>query len=149
MKCKESLGNPAATALAPARFLLIFRRVIQIVFNEISAAELSKLPTQDQFQLLEALDISKDDFTEGALEKRFGVLDRKGEKLYRCRAGDYRIYFAVEDGNVRIHRVLHSHSLQDFLFRSNLPGGGEDEQLAKSKHFWQLIDEGARTLKAV
>ncbi len=122
--------------------------MIQIVFNEISAAELSKLPTQDQFQLLEALNISKDDFAEGALEKRFGVLDRKGEKLYRCRAGDYRIYFAVEDGNVRIHRVLHSHSLQDFLFRSNL-SGGEDEQLAQSKHFWKLIDEGARTLKAV
>jgi hypothetical protein len=50
---------------------------------------------------------------------------------------------------VRIQRVMHSHSLQDFLFRSNLPGGGEDEQLAKSKHFWQLIDEGARTLKAI
>ncbi len=122
--------------------------MIQIVFNEISAAELSKLPTQDQFQLLEALNISKDDFVEGALAKRFGVLDRKGDKLYRCRAGDYRIYFAVEEGNVRIHRVLHSHSLQDFLFRSNL-SGGEDEQLAQSKHFWKLIDEGARTLKAV
>ena len=122
--------------------------MIQIVFNEISAAELSNLPTQDQFQLLEALNISKDDLAEGALAKRFGVLDRKGEKLYRCRAGDYRIYFAVEAGNVRIHRVLHSHSLQDFLFRSNLTGG-EDEQLAQSKHFWKLIDEGARTLKAI
>ena len=123
--------------------------MIQIVFNEISAAELSKLPTQVQFQLLEALNITKDDLAaEGALEKRFGVLDRKGEKLFRCRAGDYRIYFAADDQTVRVQRVLHSHSLQDFLFRSNLPGGGEDEQLAKSKHFWQLIDEGARTLKA-
>jgi mRNA-degrading endonuclease RelE of RelBE toxin-antitoxin system len=123
--------------------------VIQIVFNEISAGELSQLPTQVQFQLLEALNITKEDFAAGALEKRFGVLARKGEKLYRCRAGDYRIYFAVEDHIVRIQRVMHSHSLQDFLFRSNLPGGGEDEELSKSKHFWQLIDEGARTLKAI
>jgi len=122
--------------------------VIQIVFNEISAAELSQLPTQVQFQLLEALNITKADLTEGSLSKRFGVLDRKGEKLYRCRAGDYRIYFAADDQTVRIQRVVHSHSLKDFLFRTNLPGG-EDEQLAKSKHFWQLIDEGARTLKAI
>lgn len=121
--------------------------MIQIVFNEISAAELSQLPTQIQFQLLEALNITKADLTEGGLAKRFGVLDRKGEKLYRCRAGDYRIYFAADDQTVRIQRVVHSHSLKDFLFRTNLPGG-EDEQLAKSKHFWQLIDEGARTLKA-
>ena len=62
---------------------------------------------------------------------------------------DYRIYFAADDQTVRIQRVVHSHSLQDFLFRSNLPGSGEDEQLAKSKHFWQLIDEGARTLKTI
>lgn len=123
--------------------------MIQIVFNEISAAELSQLPTQVQFQLLEALNITKADLTEGGLGKRFGVLDRKGEKLYRCRAGDYRIYFATDEQTVRIQRVMHSHSLQDFLFRSNLPGSGEDEQLAKSKHFWQLIDEGARTLKAI
>ena len=123
--------------------------MIQIVFNEISAAELSQLPTQVQFQLLEALNITKSDLADGALQKRFGVLGRKGEKLYRCRAGDYRIYFAADETTVRIQRVLHSHSLQDFLFRSNLPGGGEDEELAKSKHFWQLIDEGARTLKTV
>jgi len=122
-------------------------KVIQIVFNDISAAELSHLPTQVQFHLLEALNIQPDDINEALLAKRFGVLERGGKKLYRCRAGDHRIYFAIVEGNVRVHRVLHKNSLKDFLYRSNLPGGGEDEVLSQSKSFWHMIDEGAKTLK--
>lgn len=121
--------------------------VIQIVFNEISAAELSRLPTQIQFQLLEALNIQPGDLEPELLAKRFGVLDRAGKKLYRCRAGDHRIYFALAEGHVRVHRVLHKNTLADFLYRSNLPGGGEDDALSQSKQFWHLIDEGANTLK--
>lgn len=119
---------------------------MQIVFNEISAAELSKLPTQVQFQLLEAMNIQPSDLEGNTLETKFGVLERKSAKLYRCRAGDYRIYFAVEGGDVRVHRVLHKNTLADFMFRSNLPVS-EDEELAKSKNFWKLIEEGAGTLK--
>jgi mRNA-degrading endonuclease RelE of RelBE toxin-antitoxin system len=122
--------------------------MLQIVFNDISAAELSRLPTKIQFQLFEAMNIQPGDLEETLLAKKYGVLERAGgRKLYRCRAGDHRIYFAVTDGNVRVHRVLHKNSLADFLFRSNLPGGGEDEALSQSKNFWLLIDEGAKTLK--
>jgi mRNA-degrading endonuclease RelE of RelBE toxin-antitoxin system len=121
--------------------------MLQIVFNDISAAELSRLPTKIQFQLFEALNIQPGDLEEALLEKNFGVLERAGgRKLYRCRAGDHRIYFGVKDGHVRVHRVLHKNTLADFLYRSNLPGGGEDEALSQSKNFWQLIDEGAKTL---
>lgn len=120
--------------------------MLQIVFNEISAAELSRLPVQVQFQLLEALNIQPDGLDDEALAARFGVLERHGKKLYRCRAGEYRIYFAVQDGMVRIHRVVHKNTFQDFLVRSNL-AGEEDAALAQSKNFWQLIDEGAKTLK--
>ena len=120
--------------------------MLQIVFNEISAAELSHLPVQVQFQLLEALNIQPDGIDDESLAKRFGVLERHGKKLYRCRAGEHRIYFAVKEGMVRIHRVVHKNTFQDFLVRSNL-GGSEDEALAQSKNFWQLIDEGAKTLK--
>lgn len=123
--------------------------MLQIVFNDISAAELSHLPTQIQFQILEALNIQAGDLEEKVLASRFGVLERGQKKLYRCRAGDHRIYFAVNDGDVRIHRVLHKNTLADFLYRSNLPGGGEDEALSQSKNFWQLIDEGASTLKTI
>jgi len=123
--------------------------MLQIVFNDISAAELSRLPTQIQFQILEALNITPGDLEDKVLASRFGVLERGPKKLYRCRAGDHRIYFAVNDGDVRIHRVLHKNTLADFLYRSNLPGGGEDEALSQSKNFWQLIDEGASTLKTI
>jgi mRNA-degrading endonuclease RelE of RelBE toxin-antitoxin system len=123
--------------------------MLQIVFNEVSAAELSQLPTPVQFQLLEALNLTPEDFDEEVLAKRFGVMQQsKGPKLYRCRAGEYRIYFAMKGDHVVVHRVLHRNSLKDFLFRSNLPGGGEDEALSQSSRFWKLIDEGARTLRA-
>ena len=69
--------------------------MIQIVFNDISAAELSHLPTQVQFHLLEALNIQPADIEEAILAKRYGVLERGGKKLYRCRAGDHRIYFCL------------------------------------------------------
>ena len=123
------------------------RGVIQIVFNDISAAELSHLPSKEQFHLLEALNIQPADVSDTVLSSRYGVMDRGGKRFYRCRAGDHRIYFSIADGHVRVHRVLHKNTLQDFLFRSNLPGGGEDEALSQSKNFWRRIDEGARTLR--
>ena len=124
--------------------------MLQIVFNEISAAELSKLPTQTQFALLEALNIQPDEVDqEERLAKKFGVLARGKSKLYRCRAGESRIYFAVEGGHIRVHRVLHKNTVQDFLFRSNLGSAGEDEVLGQSKSFWKLIEEGERTLRVV
>ena len=124
--------------------------MLQIVFNEISAAELSRLPTQTQFALLEALNIQPDDVEQEArLTKRFGVLTHGKSRLYRCRAGDHRIYFAVEGSHVKVHRVLHKNTLQDFLFRSNLGSAGEDEALGEAKGFWKLIEDGERTLKMV
>jgi mRNA-degrading endonuclease RelE of RelBE toxin-antitoxin system len=122
--------------------------MLQIVFNDISAAELSRLPTEIQFHLLEALNIQPADVDDAILSKRFGVIERSGgKKLHRCRADDHRIYFSVKDGHIVVHRVLHKNTLADFLYRSNLPGGGEDEALSQSKNFWKLIDEGAKTLK--
>jgi mRNA-degrading endonuclease RelE of RelBE toxin-antitoxin system len=123
--------------------------MLQIVFNEISAAELSRLPTPVQFTLLEALNIQPEDVEGDRLDARFGVMQRGDGKLYRCRAGDYRIYFSAEDSQVKIHRVLHGNTLKDFLFRSNLGSAGEDEVLGESKNFWKLIEEGERTLKMV
>ena len=124
--------------------------MLQIVFNEISASELSRLPNQVQFALLEALNIQPEDVDQpGALAKKYGVITHGGNKLYRCRAGDHRIYFAVENSHVKVHRVLHKNSLKDFLFRSNLGGDSEDQALGEAKGFWKLINEGERTLKMV
>jgi len=114
--------------------------VFQIVFNEISAAELSQLETLEQLELMEEFRIGKDDLDK-LNGDRFGRIERHGVVLYRYRAKDYRFYFEVKDGSVIIHRVLHKGTFSDFKFRSNLPLA-EDEAVANSKHFWKLIDEG-------
>jgi hypothetical protein len=114
--------------------------VLQIVFNEISAAELSALDTLEQLELLEEFKVTRDDLQKLNGE-RFGRIERDGLVLYRFRAQEYRFYFEVKDELVIVHRVLHKGTFSDFLFRSKMPLA-EDEALAGSKHFWKLIDEG-------
>ena len=114
--------------------------VLQIVFNEISAAELSQLDTLSQLDLLDAFKVTESDLEEIDGD-RFGKITRDSVVLYRFRADDHRIYFEVQDGLVIVHRVLNKNSFSDFKFRSKLPLG-EDEALSDSKVFWNLIEEG-------
>ena len=114
--------------------------VLQIVFNEISAAEISHLDTLDQLELLDAFQVTEEKL-ENIDGEDFAKLERDGKVLYRFRTQDYRIYFGVEGANVIVHRVLHKNTFSDFLFRSKMPVS-EDEALSDSKHFWKLIDEG-------
>lgn len=120
--------------------------VFQIVFNEISAAEMSKIDTLEQLDIFDAFEVSSGDL-ENLDDEKYGKIERDGKVLYRFRTDDYRVYFEVVSDSVVIHRVLHKGTLSDFLFRSTL-GGKEDDELAESKHFWNLIDEGrnARTV---
>lgn len=115
--------------------------MFQIVFNEISAAELSSLGTLEQLELLEEFQVGREDLENVEESDRFGKIERGGLVLYRFRAKDYRFYFEVQEDSVIVHRVLHKGTFSDFLFRSKMPLA-EDEELAKSKHFWKLIDEG-------
>jgi mRNA-degrading endonuclease RelE of RelBE toxin-antitoxin system len=116
--------------------------VLQVVFNEISAAEISQLDTLLQLELLSQFKVSPEQL-EKLDGERFATISRAGKTLFRFRAKDYRIYFEILDGGVRVHRVLHKNTVQDFLFRSKLPVS-EDEALAHSKTFWKLIEEGER-----
>jgi hypothetical protein len=114
--------------------------VFQIVFNEISAAEISRLDTLEQLDLIDSFKVAETDL-ENLDGDRFGKIERDGKLLYRFRAKDYRFYFEVRDGSVIVHRLLHKGTFSDFMFRSKMPLA-EDEALAESKHFWKLIDEG-------
>ncbi len=114
--------------------------MFQIIFNEISAAEMARLPTELQLDLLAEFEIIPEDL-EHLDDERFGRIDREGKKLYRYRARDYRLYFEPAAEGIIIHRVLHKNTLRDFLFRAKLPMA-EDEQLGKTKGFWELIREG-------
>jgi mRNA-degrading endonuclease RelE of RelBE toxin-antitoxin system len=116
--------------------------VFQVIFNEISAAEISQLDTLLQLELLTEFKVTPQDL-KNLDGERFGKIEREGKTLYRYRAKGYRIYFEVVNGGVRVHRVLHKNTLQDFFFRSKLPVS-EDEALSKSKTFWKLIEEGER-----
>lgn len=117
--------------------------MLQIVFNEISAAEISALPTLDQLEILDEFQVTPED-VERPDGRRIGVMNHDGQRSYRYRAGEWRVYFSVEGEQVIVHRVLHANSFADFLVRSHLGSGGEDEALARSPHFWKLIDEGQK-----
>ncbi len=121
--------------------------MFQIVFNAISAAELSQLDTLAQLDILDQFQVNQEVLAEGA-DERFGKIHRDGKTLYRFRCNDERVYFEIEDEQVIVHRVLHKNTLSDFLYRAELPMTNEDEDLAKSKHFWSLIDEAKAAKKA-
>ncbi len=114
--------------------------MFQIVFNEISAAEMAQLPTELQLELLAEFELVPEDLVH-LDDERFGMIEREGKKLYRYRAKDYRLYFEPSPEGILIHRVLHKNTLRDFLFRAKLPMA-EDEQLGRTKGFWELIREG-------
>jgi len=120
--------------------------VFQIIFNEISAAEISQLSTLEQLEVLSEFKVTPDDLEDledADADAPFGQIDRDGKKLYRYRASDVRIYFEVSENHqsVIVHRVLSKNSFQDFLYRAELPMG-DDEALHQSKQFWELIEEG-------
>ena len=117
--------------------------MLQIVFNEISAAEMSALPKELQLELLAEFQFLPEDLDK-LDEEKFGLLERDGKKLFRYRAKDYRIYFERRSEGITVHRVLHKNTLRDFLFRTKLPMT-EDDQLGQQKEFWKLIEEGEQT----
>ena len=119
--------------------------MFQIIFNELSAQEISSLPKSLQLDLLAEFQIVPEDL-DHLDSSRFGVIERGGKRLYRFRAKDYRIYFEKRDEGITVHRILHKNTLRDFLFRSKLPTS-EDAQLGKTRQFWKLIEQGERARK--
>jgi hypothetical protein len=117
----------------------------QIIFNEISAAEMATLPRELQLDLLEQFAGLPENLDELDSEE-FGRLERDGKTLHRYRAKEHRIYFERCPEGITVHRVLHKNTLQDFLFRSKL-SSAEDEQLSKKDGFWKLIEDGAKAGK--
>ncbi len=113
--------------------------MFQIIFNDLSAAEMATLPKLLQLEILGEFHVLPDDL-ENLDPKRFGKVTREGHTLYRYRAGDYRIYFEAHEQGLLIRRVLSKNTIRDFLFRTSLPMA-EDEQLAGNHAFWELIDQ--------
>lgn len=121
--------------------------MFQIVFNELSAGEMSALPKDLQLDLLAEFQVLPADLEDGLDSERFGSIEREGKQLHRYRAKDYRIYFEKAPEGIIVHRVLHKNTIRDFLFRAKLPMPAEDAELGKQKGFWKLIEEGKKTRK--
>jgi mRNA-degrading endonuclease RelE of RelBE toxin-antitoxin system len=110
----------------------------QIIFNPVSAAELSKMPKDLQLNILGEFRGLPQEVIKSDLQ-HFGTLERNGKTLYRFRIGDYRVYFERHELGVVVHRILSRNTLKDFLFRSSLPTG-EDEALQENPKFWEMIE---------
>ena len=123
----------------------------QIIFNPISAAELSKMPKELQLRILGEFRGVPDQLMRSD-QPQFGRLERAGRRLHRFRLGDYRIYFERHKLGVVVHRILSRNTLKDFLYRSSLPVA-EDEALQQNPKFWDMIEaagqpaEGAKETK--
>ena len=112
--------------------------LFQIIFNPISAGELSRMPKELQLDILGQFRGLPLEVMSTELE-RFGKLERTGKTLHRFRIGDYRIYFERHNLGIVVHRILSKNTLKDFLFRSSLPIR-EDEVLQENPKFWDLIE---------
>jgi mRNA-degrading endonuclease RelE of RelBE toxin-antitoxin system len=110
----------------------------QIIFNPLSAAELSRMPKDLQLRILGEFRGLPHEAMSTDLD-RFGKLKRGGRVLYRFRIGDYRIYFERHDLGLVVHRILHRNTFKDFLFRTSL-GAAEDEALQNNPEFWKMIE---------
>lgn len=115
------------------------RSVFQVIFNSISAAEMSALPKDLQLDLLSEFQILPDDLSSLSGEQ-FRQIKREGRTLHRFRCNDYRIYFEKHPEGILVHRVLHKNTIRDFLFRSKLPMT-DDDQAEGTDQFWNLINE--------
>lgn len=106
---------------------------------------MAALPKDLQLDLLAEFQVLPENLDQLDPDK-FGRLESNGKTLYRYRAKDHRIYFEKMAEGITVHRVLHKNTLRDFLFRSKI-SSGEDEQLSNKDGFWKLIEDGARTRK--
>ncbi len=116
--------------------------MLQIIFNDLSAAEMAALPKLLQLEILGEFQVLPESL-HNLDPKLYGKVSRDGRTLYRYRAGDYRIYFEPHNHGLLIRRVLSKNTIRDFLFRTSLPMA-EDEQLASNHKFWELIEQDGK-----
>lgn len=114
--------------------------MFQVIFNPVSAAEMSALPKDLQLDLLAEFQILPSDLDslDGA---DFSTIRRDGRTLHRYRCRDHRIYFEKHPDGILIHRVLHKNTIRDFLFRSKLPMTDDHDQAEETDQFWKMIHD--------
>lgn len=112
--------------------------MLQVTFSDQAIAEMNKLPTLDQVQLMHHL--SEVTYEKIKKSSEIGSFNRDGIVYHRLRANEFRVYFEVKPENILYtHYILTQHSLTDFLFRFKLP---ISEEMLFEQHpsFWKYLE---------
>jgi hypothetical protein len=110
----------------------------QVTFSEQGMRELNKLTTLAQLAVIEPISrLTPADLANP--HEPLGRFSRGGQLLYRLRAGDFRFYFEVRGDTLHTHYILHKASLEDFLFRTNLPVS-EQQLFEQHSKFWKYLE---------
>ena len=117
----------------------------QVTFSEQSLSALNGLPQIDQLSIVEELS----SFSNSILKEspsNIGKFLRKGKCFYRIRLGELRVYFEKIENALHCHYILPKNTLNDFLFRCNLPASDE---MAMENHpgFWDYLETLTRGSK--
>jgi mRNA interferase RelE/StbE len=110
----------------------------QVTFSEQSMRELNRLDKLAQMDIVEPLSSLKPSDLAHPREP-LGRFHRGTRMYYRLRAGDYRLYFEVQDDTLHTHYILHHNSLEDFLLRNKLPVT-EQQLVEQHSKFWKYLE---------
>lgn len=112
----------------------------QLNFSKQSIDFLNKLDRLEQMQLVEHFSGLTAELLEKGSED-LGKFQRDGRTLYRLRAGEYRIYFEIneKEKSLMAHYIVGQHSLTDFVVRFKLP---ISDTLLLEEHpsFWDYLE---------
>ena len=112
--------------------------MFQVNFSNQSMAELNKLGLNEQLKLVDTIgSLSREQLAHP--REPLGKFSRGGVTFYRLRAGEYRIYFEVNEDNLYSHYFLHRNSLTDFIFRTKLPIS-EEQMVEQHQSFWKYLE---------
>ena len=115
-------------------------QMYQVNFSDQAMGVLSKLPTLEQMDVIEAFSsLTADDLRRGRGD--LGTVRRAGHTYHRLRVGEFRIYFEAAEGSLMAHYVLHRHTFADFAFRSHLPFPEDEARLEQEGGFWKYLDD--------
>ena len=113
-------------------------KMYQVNFSEQSMKELNQLDFSSQMELVETISSITPEQFDGHNED-YGRFQRNKKTYYRVRAGDFRIYFELNEKNLFAHYILHKNTLVDFIFRTKLPVS--EEFLAEQEDsFWKYLE---------
>jgi len=113
--------------------------MFQVTFSDQSLAELSKLPTMEQLEVIGPLSQLAESSLESPREP-LGSFSREGETIFRLRSGDYRMYFKRAGHTLHTICILHKNTLTDFIYRTKLPIS-EEQLVEQHSSFWKYIEE--------